>query len=328
MKVMVWIIAILVFLVALIFLSVSEAQKYGGSLEPWEMAMPFIIMIAICLVICFVIHVIKVDKKEKEKEEREKQEREARIEREKQEAKAIIARKIKSEQRVVGLVNSSTATSKMLIDRVATAKSAIDSAERNYADGAFDPFWDDVESAVTSLALFNAGVKQITEYSEKYKMEIQALGSVPAVFDWDKAVDIPDAKLIADRLREIVRTAQKDPTFAMIYEQRKTNQLLSIGFANLAQALNEIAWRIDESTSTLSMSISDLSQVVSETSAKEIEAGREDSQAIVKGTQAIKGQIESDAKTRQAHEEKEMETLTDMQKAYRRVHRDELEHKI
>ena len=76
------------------------------------------------------------------------------------------------------------------------------------------------------------------------------------------------------------------------------------------------------------MSISDLSQVVSETSAKEIEAGREDSQAIVKGTQAIKGQIESDAKTRQAHEEKEMETLTDLQKAYRRVHRDELEHKI
>ena len=279
-------------------------------------------------VVCFVVYsfrkMAKNDKEMEEKIERERQKREQ----EKQEKEAIIARKIKSEQKVVELVNSSAATSKMLIDRVATAKSAIDSAERNYADGAFDPFWDDVEWAVTSLARFDSGVKEITEYSAQYKAEIQTLGSVPAVFDWNKAVDIPDAKSVANRLREIVRTAQKSPWFAVIYQQRKTNQLLSIGFANLAQALNEIAWRIDESTSTLSMSISDLSQVVSETSAKEIEAGREDSQAIVKGTQAIKGQIESDAKTRQAHEEKEMETLTDLQKAYRRVHRDELEHKI
>ena len=328
MKVMAWIIAILVFLMAFMVLVASKAQKHGSSLEPWEMAMPFILMIAICLVICFVIHIIKVDKEEKEKEKREREEREREIERKRQEAEAIITRRTKSEQRVVELVNNSAATSETLVERVKSANVWLDTAEQDFKEGVFAPFWDDVENTITSLANFDSGVKQITEYSEKYKMEVRALGSVPAVFDWDKAVDIPDAKLIADRLRGIVRTAQKSPVFAVIYEQRKTNQLLSIGFANLAQALNEIGRRIDESTYTLSMSISDLSQVVSETSAKEIEAGKQDAQAIVKGTQAIKGQIESDAKTRQAHEEKEMETLTDLQKAYRRVHRDELEHKI
>ena len=224
----------------------------------WKITLPIIAVV--CIVVYSFRKMAKNDKEMEEKIERERQKREQ----EKQEKEAIIARKIKSEQRVVGLVNSSTATSKMLIDRVATAKSAIDSAERNYADGAFDPFWDDVEWAVTSLARFDSGVKEITEYSAQYKAEIQTLGSVPAVFDWDKAVDIPDAKSTADRLREIVRTAQKNFQFAVIYEQRKTNQLLSIGFANLAQALGEIAWRIDESTSTLSTSISDLSQVVSE----------------------------------------------------------------
>lgn len=299
----------------------------------WKIVLPII------AVICFTIYsfrkIAKNDKEmeeyrehERQERERKKQEAEEKIKSERQEKEAIIARRIKSEQKVVELVNRSATTSDGLVNRITAAKSAIDSAEWNYADSAFAPFWDDVESAVTSLALFNTGVKRIAEYSAEYKAEIQELGSVPAVFDWDKAVDIPDAKSTADRLREIVRTAQKNFQFATIYEQRKTNQLLSIGFANLAQALNEIAWRIEESTSTLSMSISDLSQVVSETSAQAIEAGKQDAQEIVKGTQAIKSQMESDAKARQIHEEKETEFLTDMQKAYRRVHRDELEHKI
>lgn len=299
----------------------------------WKISLPIIAVVG--FIIFSIIYLRKIDKEAKEtaernrqEREREKQEREKKITLERIEKEAIIARKIKSEQNIVLLVRKSKTASESLVDNVTSAKSAIGSAEQNYAEGAFAPFWDDAERAVTSLAYFDSGVKRIAEYSTEYRAEIQELGSVPAVFDWDKAVDIPDAKSVAERLREIVRVAQRNFQFAVIYEQRKTNQLLAIGFANLAQALNEIGRRIDESTSTLSMSIADLSQVVSETSAKEIEASREDAQAVVKSSQAIKSQLESDAKTRQVHEEKETEFLTDMQKAYRRVHRDELEHKI
>jgi Mg2+ and Co2+ transporter CorA len=53
----------------------------------------------------------------------------------------------------------------------------------------------------------------------------------------------------------IVRKAQRNFEFSLIYEQRKTNQILVAGFRNLAQALEEMTWRITSSVDDLTSSV-------------------------------------------------------------------------
>jgi hypothetical protein len=68
----------------------------------------------------------------------------------------------------------------------------------------------------------------------------------------------------AKRMKVIVRKAQRDPHFAMIYEQRKTNQILAAGFANLGQALNQITSQIEDSVERLSNSLDSMNLSIDE----------------------------------------------------------------
>jgi len=56
-------------------------------------------------------------------------------------------------------------------------------------------------------------------------------------------------------MKAIVRKAQSDFQFSMIYEQRKTNRLLVEGFTSLAMALEEMTWQITSSIDSLNDSI-------------------------------------------------------------------------
>jgi methyl-accepting chemotaxis protein len=61
-------------------------------------------------------------------------------------------------------------------------------------------------------------------------------------------------------MKAMVRKAQCDFQFAIIYEQRKTNKILIAGFTNLAQALEGMGDRISASIDSLSGLVSDLSE--------------------------------------------------------------------
>ncbi|MBI4118719.1 MAG: hypothetical protein HY452_00460 [Parcubacteria group bacterium] len=237
------------------------------------------------------------------------------IEKEESEKKEKIRREL--EQRIGGLIADSQVLSQKLPERVNSAREAIDTAEQEYQDGAFAPFWDAVEVAVTSLAHFDTGVRQIGKNYSEYQTEIKQLES-PPVFDWKKAADIPDAITIANRLQKIVRAGQRNFQFAVIYEQRKTNQILVAGFAGLGQALSQIAYRISESTGLLSAAIADLSFTVSDTSEKAIEADRENARAVMESIKVIRRQTKTEAETeaeaRREYERRELEMLDNIQR--------------
>ena len=66
----------------------------------------------------------------------------------------------------------------------------------------------------------------------------------------------------AERMQAIGRQAQRDFQFAMIYEQRKTNQILVEGFTNLADALDEMTWRITDSIDSLASSVDEMTSTL------------------------------------------------------------------
>lgn len=288
----------------------------------WKITLPIIALISIAVYLHYK------EKREEEKKKKEEEIREEKLQKEKVEQErikqAILTREIEQErhkQIINGLISNSQLLSQKLPERVDSARDALNNAEQEYKDGAFAPFWDAVEVAVTSLAHFDTGINQIAKNCSEYQTESRQLESPPPVFDWKKAADASDAIATADRLQSIVRVAQKNFQFAVIYEQRKTNQILVAGFAGLGQALGQIAYRISESTGLLSAAIADLSftvsDTVSDTSKKAFEAGRENTQAVIKSMQVIRKQTQAEAEieaeARREHEQRELEMLDNIQ---------------
>lgn len=124
------------------------------------------------------------------------------------------------------------------------AERALDAADDEFQEGAFGPFWDEVERAATRLATFHNTIAQIVENAAQHRQACVTLPGRIRPFELRRE-SLPDARRTAARMREIVRMAQKNFQFATIYEQRKTNQLLVAGFSSLGQAIGEMSTRLD-----------------------------------------------------------------------------------
>ena len=128
------------------------------------------------------------------------------------------------------------------------ADAALDQAEVEFADGAFAPFWDEIEAAANCLARVDEAVREIASVSEHYWDHTAKLDEPPPPLMIDPS-SLPDIEGIAERLQSVVCPAQRDFQFATIFEQRKTNQLLVNGFGTLAWAIAEISDRLSRSLS-------------------------------------------------------------------------------
>lgn len=152
------------------------------------------------------------------------------------------------------LLNTSESTFLSLRELVATANTHLDKAEREFKEGVFAPFWDEVEHATNMLAAYHQGVNTIDSNAAEYTRRSSKLSVSMPRFNIPKG-KLPDARPIAERLSNIVRKAQKDFQFATIYEQRKTNQLLYAGFGTLATAIDRMQNSIVDSLENLSTSL-------------------------------------------------------------------------
>lgn len=144
---------------------------------------------------------------------------------------------------------------------VGVVGSLLDTAEEDFKERAFAPFWDALESATNHLGEYHQNIEAITNTASEYeKRRCRLSTSVPA-FDIPKS-SVPDARPIASRLSELCRAAQKDFQFATIYEQRKTNQLLYAGFGTLASGLanmqNAISTALNGLSQTLGSRLDDI----------------------------------------------------------------------
>ncbi len=153
-----------------------------------------------------------------------------------------------------GLITETKRAYLGITEHAMAARAHLTSAQREFTDGAFAPFWDEIESAANQLAGYKSEVEHMLRTIDSFQREAMELkrltGSAPLLPPPDHP--LPDARLEAARFATIVRRAQTDFQFAMIYEQRKTNQILYAGFGTLGSAIGTLGESIAASLKNLS----------------------------------------------------------------------------
>lgn len=171
------------------------------------------------------------------------------------------------------------------VDRV------LDSAERDFKDGAFAPFWDSIEQATVRLGLLDEDVLTLAKYLKRYRIAVDIYEAEPPRFpiDTDSTRGMTAIMAISSRMTDIVRHAQCNFQFASIYELRKTNQLLVAGFTNLAQAIDGMGRRIGESIDGLTSQILDLTSTLERSLASIDEHLQEGNRGIERLKNSVEG---------------------------------------
>ena len=256
----------------------------------WTISVPILVGIAI---VSYVIAVIGKARKRKQQEDWERHKRF--LDREKAKAE-YEKQQIELREDAVWLVSTAVELHQSASSHALNADAALDRAEDEFAERAFAPFWDAVESAVNDLAQTNEAIRAIGEKYTTYQADAGKLDSLPPAFDVETA-SLPNVTGIAERMHRIVRQAQKDFQFSTIFAQRKTNQLLVSGFGTLASAIAEMGSRIEMSLYELDVALSDSADVARESTAK---------------LGALLDQERSEAQARRKHEAEETEVLKEI----------------
>lgn len=149
---------------------------------------------------------------------------------------------------------SSEQTLAQLSDLLPHASAALRQADNEFKEGAFAPFWDRIENAATHLAAFDRLAREFRGRADVY---YQGLGQRAHTFPPlpVRLEDIPDARPIAMELRRLVRLGQTHFQFAMIWEHRKTREVLISGFRTLGEAVDGIGAAIQSSLTDLERSL-------------------------------------------------------------------------
>lgn len=173
------------------------------------------------------------------------------------------------------------------------AESALDRAEEDFAEGAISPFWERVEEALGALTQFHDGVRAIERNAKSYAEIRRSIAghTVSASVEVDIVQDIGNT---ANRLARLVHNAHCSPYFAVVYEQRRTNALLTAGFNSLGDAVYAMGDRISQAVDDLSSTLQSLADHASSQSA-------EQSEVIGDRLAAIRIQLERDAMRRPGH---------------------------
>ncbi len=206
---------------------------------------------------------------------------------------------------MINLEEESITLFEVLPKGLEVAEVCLNQAEVDFSDGAFAPFWDSIEKATKSLSYFVKGIQLINEKSSQYTKLIGEYEGVPPQFPLLKQSieKLGVGTATAKRMDSIVRSAQCNYHFASIYEQRKTNQILIAGFTNLADALREMTWTINDSITDLAASVGETNLILNESTSK-----------IQSQIDHIAGDFTKEATERGKRERKALEMLDNIQR--------------
>lgn len=160
-------------------------------------------------------------------------------------------------ERLLALNEESLSLLESMPGWVVSAEHHLDQAELDFTERAFAPFWSSVERAVESLAQFDESVKKIESNSSEY-VDLFARSKGPAPSFAVSALSPGRMRLAtatSHRLQGIVRRAQRDFQFSVIYEHRRSSQILVAGFRSLAQAVEDMASQITASIDRLTTTV-------------------------------------------------------------------------
>ncbi len=132
-------------------------------------------------------------------------------------------------------------------------------AEETFRDGAFSPFWSAIETAYAALADYLADAGRISQSAQRHAnlvRQLAATGGVDAeIATFPVELDIArfrdQHRLVLTKLDALVYQAQKQPTFATIWEQRRTTAAVINGFRNLEDAVHSMGSRVSASIDDL-----------------------------------------------------------------------------
>lgn len=182
------------------------------------------------------------------KEERQRQQI-LKAEREKQIAQNAIAR-TRALSNIDGLVSSAQVSAAKLPLLMSDAELWLDQAENEFSEGLYSPFWEAMEGAVQHLSQFDKTLRTIETAQQRYAIEAPPLAPDAVSFSLGVRV-LPNPSATNQRMKALYRQAQKDPHFAQIYEQRRTNAILIEGFQSLGEALTYLGDRIESDLRSL-----------------------------------------------------------------------------
>jgi hypothetical protein len=135
------------------------------------------------------------------------------------------------------------------------AKQYLEIAKNDFEDRAYSPFWSNIEEASNSLAYFKEAVIQLCTNSELYTQTLKKLNhNFPIPFPFSTKISV--SRTLED-YRSIIRQAHTDPTFSIIWEQRRNTEILVGGFRNLENAIANMSSDISNVISDLSSLFSD-----------------------------------------------------------------------
>jgi hypothetical protein len=239
--------------VFMLFMGGKEGGKFVESIQVYVMSGGGLIG--------FLIPFLDGLQRQSELNEEERKQRNAKQAQEERERDQAAAQLVRQTQQLASLLAETQHDFMTIPELVPSADADLDRAERKFAEGAFIPFWDEIERATEKLAAYNDGVRRIIRNAKDYERDAATLAIRIPKFSLPEG-ELPDARPVARRLSQIVEIAHRNINFTTVYnqrvqihEQRKTNQLLYAGFSSLGDAISSLGSVISSSLDDLSRSV-------------------------------------------------------------------------
>ena len=142
------------------------------------------------------------------------------------------------------------------------AKKALDNAEIYFNENLYSPFWDAVEGAASELGSFSQKMANLSEQLQAYVKWTAIYEGTPDKFpvtvdEFREIRQLGAESKLSDRMRNIVRAAQRDFHFSSIFEQRKTQKSIIAGFESFEDVLNDVGDQITYEVENLNNTMQD-----------------------------------------------------------------------
>lgn len=147
------------------------------------------------------------------------------------------------------------------------ARQSIDSAKTEFAENAYSPFWSEIEKASKSLAYYKEAINQLCVNSEIYSFTLKGKNhNFPIPFPF--ATNISISQVVIDDYKNVIRKAQTNATFSIIWEQRRNSEILIAGFTTLENTIrnmsNELLSAINDLNYTINSELTAIKHIQKE----------------------------------------------------------------
>ena len=168
------------------------------------------------------------------------------------------------------IIKSDELATKGLSDQIKIIENKLRKVEYEFSDNALIPFWDEVENFVKELDQYENSLNLLKENSKLYYKYIHTTkNNFPQKFPISTNHRFPNH--IISNFEQIKRQAFKKFEFANLWEQRKTQKILVLGFSTLGEAINNMNYSITNAVNELT----DVVQTGFESLASEIQESRQ-----------------------------------------------------